>query len=193
MVGFVQRFITRDRQQTPMRELYGMEVADVLKNFDSSGNRIEHLMEVYAQSLRDRTNLPYIQRFSMVNRTGNVSYALIHATGSKLGVQRMKAAMWSVDPGGSYRFSDRTHGDAVLFETEPDLAPLRKAVAARFVGARGITRDMVDDFVILETPYRETHVIATLKELERKGQIVVSRPLGKRGFSPPVTFDFSAS
>ncbi|MFC4375743.1 three-Cys-motif partner protein TcmP [Nocardia halotolerans] len=190
MVGFVQRFIARDKQQTPMRELYGMEVADVLKDYDPTSNRIEHLTEVYAQSLRGRTKLPYIQRFSMVNKTGNVSYALIHATASELGVKRMKAAMWSVDPGGNYRFSDRTHGEAVLFEPTPDLTPLRAAVVEKFAGARGVTRDKVDWFVILETSYRETHVIATLTELEKMGKITVFRPPGKRGFSPTVTFDF---
>ncbi|MCP2275211.1 three-Cys-motif partner protein [Nocardia amikacinitolerans] len=190
MVGFVQRFITRDHQEKPISALYGMKVDEVLKRYEEGGDRIDYLVDVYADALREKAQLPHIQRFYMVNRTGNVSYALIHATANKLGVQRMKAALWKVDPGGSNRFSDRSHGEVVLFEPQPDLMRLEKLILAHFSGRRAVSRETVNWFAVLETPYRETHVIPVLKELEKVGRIAVARPVGKKGFGEGVTFDF---
>ncbi|WP_186301150.1 three-Cys-motif partner protein TcmP [Rhodococcus sp. WB9] len=190
MVGFVQRFITRDHQEAAISALYGRAVDDVLVGLEEGHDRIDHLVDVYADALAEKTNLPYIQRFYMLNRTGNVSYALLHATKNRLGVKRMKAAMWKVDPGGNYRLADRTHGEAVLFEPEPNLARLEAIIIANFTGHSGVTKDDVQWFTVLETAFRETHATPLLKKMEGDGTIVVHRPPGKRGFPAGVTFDF---
>ncbi|QIX48959.1 MULTISPECIES: three-Cys-motif partner protein TcmP [Rhodococcus] len=193
MVGFVQRFITRDHQEAPIQALYGMEVDEVLAEYEENHDRIGHLVEVYAKSLAKNTKLEHIQKFYMLNRTGNVSYALIHATNSPVGVQRMKAAMWKIDPGGNYKFSDRMDGQGTLFEQTPDLRPLKQAIVNEYVGRSGISADEVKEFAVLCTPYRETHVTPILKEMEKAGEIIVFRPNGKRQFSAGVTFSLPSS
>ncbi|MDV6212482.1 hypothetical protein R3Q08_29905 [Rhodococcus erythropolis] len=179
----------RDQQQSAIRALYGKEVDEALEGIDPDGDRIKHLVSAYSQSLRDETALPYILRFDMLNMTGNVSYALLHATANKLGIKRMKQAMWKVDPGGSYQFSDRSHGEAVLFQPEPDLTLLRSLILNEFQNRRGITKDEVHWYTILETSYRETHATPLLANFEKEGLIDVRRPSGRRGFSDGVTFD----
>ena len=190
MVGFVHRFIERQGQQRSIRELYGLEVDEVLTQLEAGDDRIEQLVLVYQRQLTAAANLPFTQRFYMLNDTGNVSYALIHATGNEVGVSRMKAAMWSVDPGGGYRFADRTAGLQVLFELEPDLKPLRVMILTVFAGRSGVTADEVRRFALLKTGYREPHVTPLLREFEENGRIIVHRPAGSRQFGPAVTFDF---
>ncbi|WP_197415199.1 three-Cys-motif partner protein TcmP [Mycobacterium sp. M26] len=190
MVGFVHRFIERDGQQKSIRELYGMEVDEVLTQLEAGEDRIEQLVDVYRGKVSEAANLPLTQRFYMVNETGNISYALIHATRSKVGLSRMKAAMWKADPGGNFRFADRMAGDLVLFEPEPNLRQLRTIILSVFAGRRGVTAEELKDFVLLQTSFREPHVTPLLREFEQQKLIQVNRPPGKRQFTAGVTLDF---
>ncbi len=127
----------------------------------------------------------------MVNETGNMGYYLVHGIRHRSGVKAMKAAMWSVDPAGGYQFSDRTAGVDVLFEPEPDLRPLRKAILKEYRGRKGVPIEDIEWFALLETPYRETHVRSVLTPLEIQEKITVHRP-GPRGFPKGrTTIDFA--
>ena len=194
MVGHVQRFITRDRQQAPMRSLFGKDVSEVLEGFDPDhGDRVSHLHNVYADQLRQRIGLDYVNSFGMINRTGNIGYYLYHGTRDKKGVKLMKAAMWKIDPGGGYTFSDRLAGVDVLFTPEPDLAPLRKATLEHFRGRREVRVDEIEWFAVLQTPYRETHVRPVLTQLETERQITVIRTGRSRTAFPVATTTISFS
>lgn len=53
VVGHVQRFITRDKQQRVMGELFGIDVDEVLKDWDPADvGRVEHLRAVYERQLK---------------------------------------------------------------------------------------------------------------------------------------------
>ena len=183
MLGFVQRFIEREGQETVMTELFGLDPADVMKDLGSGDDRSEYLKEVYVRQLQMRAGFDHVQSFTMRNSTGNISYCLFHGTRHRLGVKKMKEAMWRVDPGTGCNFSDRLAGHDVLFESAPDLAALTVALVGRFVGKGPIPIDEIEWFTLLETPYRETHVRAVLTPLEQSGRIRVVRP-GRRGFPP---------
>lgn len=181
MVGHVQRFIERDGQENAMRNLFGIDVRDILADFQGD-DRVEHLRRVYARQLKERAGFDYVQSFAMKNRTGNVGYYLFHGTRHRLGVKLMKAAMWKVDPGGGYTFSDRTAGHDLLFSLEPDLRPLSEAILRRFAGEQDVAIEDIEWYTILDTPYRETHVRKALKPLEEQNRIRVKRH-GKHGFA----------
>lgn len=180
MVGHVQRFITRDGQENAMRGLFGMDVRDILADMDDA-NRVEHLRQVYGRQLQQRAKFDHVQSFEMKNSTGNTSYYLYHGTRHRLGVKLMKAAMWRVDPGGGYTFSDRLANESVLFTAEPDLRPLRNDYLTNLPKNVFITIDDLEWYTLLNTPYRETHVRSVLTPLENEGLITVLRQ-GKRGF-----------
>jgi three-Cys-motif partner protein len=190
MVGFVQRFLERQGQEDAIQKLFGMDVDRVLAAMPSEENRIEQLVEVYMQALRENTGLQYLQRFYMINKTGNVTYAMVHATSHILGVKKMKSAMWEADPTGTYRFSDRMAGTDVLFVPDPDLTPLRAALKAQFAGVTGMNATTLRDWTELNTPFREKHANVLLREYEKSGVIAVHRPGKARQFGPAVTFDF---
>jgi three-Cys-motif partner protein len=190
MVGHVQRFIERDGQETPIRELFGKDVSDVLENYDAQTDRIEYLREVYERQLQTRAKFDYVQSFAMINKTGNIGYYLLHGTRHPKGVELMKDAMWSVDPGGGNTFSDRLAGENVLFMIDPDLTRLRKELLRHFAGQHGVAVPDIEWYTLLHTPYRKKHVRDTLKPMEADGAIQVNRPPGRRQFSEGVTIDF---
>lgn len=187
MVGHVQRFVLRDGQGAAIKDLFGMTPDEVMENFDSDQKRVEYLRDVYVTRLRDRAKFPYVNSFEMKNASGNVSYYLIHGTRHPEGVRLMKAAMWKVDPGTGSTFSDRLAGREVLFELEPDLAPLSDAILAAFKGQKRVPVSSIRSFAVLRTPYRETHVIPVLTPLEKSGTVQVTRS-GARGYNPDTTW-----
>lgn len=192
MAGHVQRFITRDGQEKAMSDLFGMDVSKVLAGYDGQTDRVEHLRAVYARQLQERAGFDHVQSFAMINETGNVGYHLLHGTRHRAGVKLMKSAMWRVDPGGGYTFSDRLANEDVLFVLDPDLRPLRRELLRRYAGQRSVSAADVEWHTLLHTPYRETHVRPVLRQLEGEGVIHVDRPPGKRQFAEGVTVSFPA-
>jgi three-Cys-motif partner protein len=190
MVGHVQRFITRHGQETAMRELFGMDAAEVLGGYDGRADRIEYLRAVYARQLQERAGFDHMQSFAMINETGNIGYYLLHGTRHRAGVKLMKSAMWRVDPGGGCTFSDRLADEDVLFVLDPDLRPLRQELLRHYAGQRGISASDIEWHTLLHTPYREAHVRPVLRQLEAAGVIQVDRPAGKRQFAAGVTIEF---
>lgn len=186
MVGHVQRFIERDGQENAMKRLFGIDVRDVLA-MQQDDDRVEHLRAVYENQLRTVAKFDFVQSFAMRNRTGNIGYYLFHGTRNRTGVKLMKAAMWKIDPGGGYSFSDRLAGDEVLFTPEPDTRPLQASILSTFAGRMNVLVDEIEWHAILYTPYRETHIRPILTELEATEKIRVRRP-GKRGFPVEKTF-----
>lgn len=193
MVGFVNRFLTHPHQGSNMNELFGLDVDAILKDFHG-GDRVEHLRNVYMNQLTEVAGFPYVRWFAMKNSTGNIGYYLLHGTREPLGVEKMKDAMWKIAPSGDYSFSDRLAGVDVLFEPEPDLAPLWKALITTYAGKSGVmVNPDLQEWVILHTPYRKPHLTQVLRDLEHRSPAPfrVNRPPGKRQFAAGVTLDFN--
>jgi three-Cys-motif partner protein len=192
MVGFVNRFVTHPHQGSNMNDLFGLDVDAILADYDG-GDRVEHLRDVYMRQLTDVAGFPYVRWFAMKNSTGNVGYYLLHGTRSALGVEKMKDAMWKTAPGGDYSFSDRLAGLDVLFQPEPDLGPLRKALVETYAGKSGVmVNPGLQEWVILHTPYRKPHLTQVLRDMEKEDTppFTVNRPDGKKQFAAGVTLDF---
>lgn len=191
MVGHVQRFIERDGQEKAMRSLFGIDVREVLDGYSGQADRVEYLRTVYERQLKERADFESVQSFAMFNDTGNIGYYLFHGTRHRKGVELMKDAMWKLDPGGGFKFSDRMAGVDVLFTLDPDLRPLRADLLDRFAGSSGVTVADIEWHALLYTPYRKTHVRPVLRQLEQERLINVNRPNGPRQqFAEGVTVDF---
>lgn len=192
MVGHVQRFITRDGQEKAMRDLFGLDVSEVLDGYLAQADRVEHLRAVYERQLQERAGFDYVQSFGMINQTGNIGYYLLHGTRHPKGVELMKDVMWRIDPGGGYKFSDRLADQDVLFVLDPDLRPLRRELLRNYAGQRGVSVADIEWHTVLRTPYRKRHVRPVLRPLEREGVIQVNRPPGRKQFTEGVTIDFTS-
>jgi len=192
MVGFVNRFVTHPHQGSNMNELFGLDVDAILADHNG-GDRVQHLRDVYMRQLTDVAGFPHVRWFAMENSTGNIGYYLLHGTRNALGVEKMKDAMWKTAPAGDYSFSDRLAGIDVLFQLEPDLKPLRKALTESYAAKKGVmVNPDLQDWVILHTPYRKPHLTQVLREMEKEdpAPFTVNRPNGKRQFASGVNLDF---
>ncbi len=188
----VNRFLLTDSVQQHIEDLFGCPREEVVEGYTGDGVRLPHLREIYTRQLRTVANMDYVQSFEMRNAAGNVSYYLYHTTRSPKGVELMKDAMWKVDPGGGFGFSDRLAGYDVLFTPEADLQPLHAHLAGLFGNAGQVTVEAVKDEIALHTPYRPPHATAVLRQMERAGSLTAARRAGSRGgtFAPGTMLAF---
>ncbi|MEV7447046.1 three-Cys-motif partner protein TcmP [Streptomyces sp. NPDC091204] len=191
MVDFVNRFAGAGNVDHHLTELFG---TDEYKHAASlrGKERQQFLHDLYQRQLSEVCGLTYVQSFAMINRTGHIGYYLFHGTRDVKGVELMKDAMWKVDPGGGFTFSDRLAGQDVLFtEVDIDVTPLRAALLREFAG-RTVNISRLEEFTLVNTPYRKTHLRKpVLSPLEREGLIQVGRP-GRSGFPEGTRVTFSS-
>lgn len=118
-------------------------------------NRFLH--DLYLDQLRSDADVAYVRSFEMRNDRDVTDYFLFYGTNSLLGLKKMKEAMWKVDESGEFSFSDATNPDQLtLFEKEPRFDLLRRQIVERFAGLE-TTVGEIEDFVLAETAFRETH------------------------------------
>ena len=109
-------------------------------------------------------------------------YFLFFATNNPKGMAKMKEAMWKVDQSGEFRFSDATNpAQELLFGPKPDFEALRRTLLSNFSGKQASIAE-VENFVLAETPYRETHYKKQiLAPLEREGKVsAINPPAGRK-------------
>ena len=119
----------------------------------------------------------------MSNRRDVTDYFLFYGTRSLTGLKKMKEAMWKIDESGEFRFSDAIDpNQMVLFDKAPDLKLLRAQIVQRFAGA-AVTRSEVENFVVANTAFRESHYKRILKALEANDRldVLLAKPERKRG------------
>jgi len=99
----INRFIeAQDTREMTFDKLF--ETADwrCIREISDAQERNTQLTALYTAQLK--TTARYVRSFEMVNGMNKVSYYLFFATNSIDGFEKMKAAMWRVDPRGSFRF-----------------------------------------------------------------------------------------
>ncbi|MGD0679990.1 MAG: three-Cys-motif partner protein TcmP [Polyangiaceae bacterium] len=165
----INRFIGHPDQEGNFDALFGTADWRQMLNIVEPKKRHDFLHDLYLRQLRFAAGAKYVRSFEMRNDKDVTDYFLFFATNNTKGMAKMKAAMWKVDQGGEFRFSDATNlSQAVLFSPKPDYASLRKAIVQRFGGHETTVGD-VEEYVLAETPFRETHYKKqVLAELERE-------------------------
>ena len=176
----IDRFLKTPEFQSPLDELFGGRDWRVALDLGPSDKKT-FLSELYAAQLQD-IGMKYVRLFEMKDAGNRTEYFLAFATHSKVGLRAIKDAMWKVDEAGGLVFSDFTApspDQGTLFSREPDHDQLQRLLRDRFVGRRGVPIDAIDDFVLIDTAFREPHGKRVLREAEAAGTICVSRPLGR--------------
>jgi three-Cys-motif partner protein len=126
MVDHVNRFVTEEKVSDHLTNLFGTN--EYRQAAGPAGEpRKAFLHDLYQRQLQARCGFTYVKSFEMVGYNGHTGYYLFHGTRSLTGLSRMKDAMWKVDPGGGFRFSDRLAGQDVLFRDDTvDVGPLTR-------------------------------------------------------------------
>src|SRR5205823_2638058 len=109
-----------------------------------------------------------------------VDYFLFFATNNLRGLEKMKEAMWRVDPTGGFSFSDATDpNQSVLFAPEPDRQSLRTMIQHQFA-SRSASVQEIERFVIEQTPFLPTHYKRVLAAMEAENAVSPVNPPAKR-------------
>lgn len=133
--------------------------------------RKKFIVDLFRDQLRRRAGARFVRSFEMRNQRNATDYFLYFASNNRLGLSRMKEAMWRVDPGGGFMFSDATNFDqAILFQPKPDWRALRGFIVERFANRR-VTVQQVENFVVDDTPFLVTHYRKVLTDMEDAGEM----------------------
>ncbi len=173
---FIVRFLDQASVSPAFTNLYGDERwREALPLVGHA--RTEKLHDLYLDVLSESAR--FVRSFEVATAEGQ-GYHLFFASNHPLGLEKMKEAMWKVDPGAGSRFRDSTRRDQmVLFEPEPDPGMLEKLLRAQF-GGRAVDISAVERYVVLETPFLRSHLRRlALRPGEAKGWIKAARPAGK--------------
>ena len=180
-IGYFADFFSTEDMRETLESVFGQEIFDRCNGKSASERRavmVEMLEENLKQSCR------WVRAFELLPAGGGGrTHFLFFGTNNRVGLARMKTAMWKLDPIAGQRFKDSTvPQDSVLFEAEPDLTPLLRALEAKF-GDRVFAIEEAEDFTLFKTPFlHDSHLKRkTFAPAERSGTLVaVEPPAGRR-------------
>ncbi len=192
MYQSINRFVTEEKIAPRLNELYGCEDWRPVQDMTEPDERQEFLIGLYKNQLINTVGFKYVRAFAMTDINNSLLYYLVFGTSNKLGLSKMKQAMWKVDPGGGEIFSDYTAAQGpTLFEPTPDLANLQAIIVKQFGGGGTVSIEAIEDYVLFETPYSEAMHLkqGTLKPLEmaRRLEVISGRKKNRPGDYPKGT------
>lgn len=136
------------------------------------------LINAYRQTMH-LAGFAFVLAFEMVDEGGR-PLALLFATNNRLGLEKMKDAMWLVDPiyGIGYR-DPRDPAQLTLdIGNQPDTAPLAGIIRENLSEEGSRTVDDLRRYALLETVYRPQHVLSVVRHLRDTGFVATS-PSGR--------------
>jgi three-Cys-motif partner protein len=175
----INRFIEHPDQTKNFHDLFGTDAWQAVGSITDPPARRAFFHDLYVRQLRQAAGARYVRSFEMANKNDATDYFLFFATNNRKGIQKMKEAMWKIDESGAFRFSDATAGAAQLslpLTAKPHFAALKRDIVNRFAGHVATVAE-IEEFVLADTPFRETHYKKhVLAELERSGVVVPVEP-----------------
>ena len=186
----INRFIGHPDQEANFDSFFGTDAWREIISIPVPRERNRKLHDLYMNQLRDSAGAKYVRSFEMRNDNDVTDYYLFYATNNILGLKKMKAAMWKVDSSGEFRFSDATDPNQYVFLIDkPQLESLSAQITERF-GGQVPTVGEIEEFVLAETAFRESHYRSLLRQMEstRPPTLeVIDPPLDRRkgSFSEP--------
>lgn len=187
----INRFIKNKNLWNCLNETFGTdEWKKVIKEKDPQ-KRNHLLHNIYRNQLIREAGIKFVRSFKMINKLNKTDYFLFFGTNNILGLKKMKYAMWKVDEGGLFQFSDATYNPAqpMLFKKDPDYYLLKRIVLKNFKN-KIVSVEELENFILTQTSFRETHykkqILLPMEEASPP-QIKVKRKGKKRrkGTFPP--------
>ncbi|MBN9328391.1 MAG: hypothetical protein BGO38_09955 [Cellulomonas sp. 73-145] len=139
------------------------------------------LVEKYREVLVD-AGFPFVLTFELVN-AGGQSLFLVFGTTHVRGLQKMKEAMWEVDPTRGVQYRDPADPNQQLLDIEPVpvTGPLERELAQYLRGQDDNTATVGDlrRFALYQTVYKESQVKPVLDRMIERGRAVGDGPAGQ--------------
>ena len=190
-----QRFVEDPTKANVTNGLYGGNEWEKVRSITDPREREKFLLALYESKLNEigwRTN-----SFRMINQNNQPQYHLIYGTENHVGMYVMKSAAWSVDPTGTFMFSDRSapnqsqffvgHNDEVFSQSLAD------ELGERYLG-QTITKEALVEHTNWHKRCLPRHLTSALRKLRDDGLIDARFPDGStpnRGFPKGSLISFS--
>lgn len=146
-----------------------------------SPNKAEWVVSKYRRVLHD-VGFPFVLTFELVGRNGH-SLFLVFGTTHVRGLQKMKEAMWEVDPIQGVQYRDPADPDQQLLavELEPHTEPLRRELVQYLRDSPENSASVGDlrRFALYRTVYKESQVKPVLDKLADMGLVVGDAAKGR--------------
>lgn len=154
-----------------IEETFGTGKAVDVVARDHTEKRVCALRDLYLEQMQRIAQ--YCRYFEMKNDRGRVVYYLFFLSNNALGFEKMKEAMWAVDPSGTFSFSDATDpNQEVLFSgTDIWLPVVERQLFTEFEGQLQVSMVAVKKHFNERTIFLEKHLKEALRRLEESGRI----------------------
>lgn len=178
---FIARFVNEDDVAPAITNLFGDESWTSARAERGKGAaRILH--DVFLAKVRAAAG--YAASFEVDASAGRgwSGYTLFFGTGSLIGLERMKEAMWSVDPLAGAGFAYSSDPDQMtIFDQAPDLSRLEASLRAKF-GTGPFSIEAAARHTLVSTAFApRIHLKArTLRVAEAAGRLTASHPTNAR-------------
>jgi three-Cys-motif partner protein len=175
--NFLTRFGTQGRYQQSGDQVFGSPAWRQVHQFPAEEKKA-FLVSTYRKSLKT-AGFAFVVSFEMIDDTGSDLH-LVFGTSNRKGLEKMKDAMWQVDPVRGVHYRDpRDQNQMVLdFDLHPHLEPLSHALLGELShGERTVAQ--LQDYALLETVYRGPHASAAIRKMLSQGLIKRHPPAGQ--------------
>ena len=179
MYEHINRFRGSSEFSAPLDSLYGCGDWRAYIDLDDGRERRRGLFELYKRQLR-QAGAEHVVHFDLYDR-GQHKYSIFHASRHSRASNEMKAAIWSVDPGGGFV----VHGgqtEQLALGVEPNFRPLQDALRSEFRGDRWVTIEEIEAFVMSDkTDYHRSQLRQhALIPMEHRGDLEAKTSKGIR-------------
>ena len=177
---FIARFVAGDDPpEDAITHLFGDDRWRAAQSESTQDGRERALHDLLIDRLREECE--FVRSFEIVGSGPNNGATLFFGTNNRLGLSKMKSAMWKVDPVEGQAFQDSTDGGQItLFQPTPDFGQLESQMRDHF-GTRPFTIEDAVDFTLVGTGFAEEHVkTKTLRPAENGGRLVCLSSRAKR-------------
>jgi len=165
--NFLTRFGSKEQHQQTGDEAFGGTAWRQVQRLPAHEKKA-FLVSAYRQSLI-AAGFGNVVSFEMTDETG-ADLHLVFGTRRRAGVEKMKDAMWKVDPVRGVHYRDPRDPNQMTFDFDlhPHLDPLRNALL-RELGSGERTLANLQEYALLETVYRGPHAIAAVRTMVDQG------------------------
>lgn len=170
MWEFFNRFKATDEFPPHLDGLFGCTDWRHAAGIPDWRRRRDFIFDLYKRQLKT-AGAEHVVHFELFDQ-GTLVYAVFFASKHALGCDKMKAAIWKVDPFGGCAFvggKDPAAGE--LFRR--DLEPLKREIRDMFAGDEWRTIDELQAWIATDaTDYHSGQLKSALRELEREGHLI---------------------
>jgi hypothetical protein len=184
MCGFMNRFKKHEDQKI-IDKIKNMVGTDDLSRIIAADDSIEAFCLAFERNLRDIG--PFTLKFMMRDENNIRDNAFFFCGKHARGFEKIKQAMWKVDPVQGHSFSAHKQpptagAQGLLFETGPQTQSLSRMLVDQYAGRKGVSIEEIFRWVVEETEsFLPSHARIELEELfQRRRVIAVTDPTGSR-------------